>query len=335
MQAKANDITVRIYDPKNDEDVTTCVAINNANWPDEPITFDEWRHFDLVHDAIYFRERYLFELDGIVFAEGVCREPSWMDNSSEHMIVAYRILPAYLAHMNVVYDYVLEKAQARGVKVIWDEMREDKVDRMAQIKARGFGEVMRYPVSVLSLADFDFAPFEGLLEKVTAKGIEIMTLSEIMASSDPDWMRKMYDLECTLAHDVPSPEPFVAPPFEQYEGRKFKKPSFNPDAWRIGVDPKTSSEHSVGKLVAMSYVEVPPAQPHILHTGLTGVLSDYRRMGLATALKIEVIRWAVAANAEAIVTDNEENNPMYELNVQLGFQPKPAWVEFKLELSQE
>jgi hypothetical protein len=32
------------------------------------------------------------------------------------------------------------------------------------------------------------------------------------------------------------------------------------------------------------------------------------------------------------VTDNEENNPMYGLNVQLGFMPTRAWLQFRKEL---
>ena len=58
-------------------------------------------------------------------------------------------------------------------------------------------------------------------------------------------------------------------------------------------------------------------------------------MGIATALKLHAIRFAKKEGIELIETENEENNPMYQLNVQLGFRPLPAWVEFEKTLQEE
>jgi hypothetical protein len=33
-----------------------------------------------------------------------------------------------------------------------------------------------------------------------------------------------------------------------------------------------------------------------------------------------------------IETDNEENNPMYQLNLQLGFAPQPAELDFHKDM---
>jgi hypothetical protein len=35
-----------------------------------------------------------------------------------------------------------------------------------------------------------------------------------------------------------------------------------------------------------------------------------------------------------IETYNEENNPMYALNLALGFKPQPAWLEFEKRLKE-
>ena len=37
----------------------------------------------------------------------------------------------------------------------------------------------------------------------------------------------------------------------------------------------------------------------------------------------------VQLEAETIVTSHEENNPMYTLNLKLGFEPKPAWISYQ------
>ena len=49
----------------------------------------------------------------------------------------------------------------------------------------------------------------------------------------------------------------------------------------------------------------------------------------ATALKLETIRAAREAGVRLIQTDNEENNPMFDLNLKLGFQPQPGYLFFE------
>ena len=68
------------------------------------------------------------------------------------------------------------------------------------------------------------------------------------------------------------------------------------------------------------------------YTGLTGVSRDYRRRGIVTALKVKAIEVAKVDGFETIETSNEENNPMFQLNLQLGYEPAPAWLEFEKKL---
>jgi hypothetical protein len=63
---------------------------------------------------------------------------------------------------------------------------------------------------------------------------------------------------------------------------------------------------------------------HKLNTGLTGVLRSHRRRGIATALKVCAMSFARDYGAIEVDTDNEENNPMLQLNYQLGFRSLPA-----------
>jgi len=71
----------------------------------------------------------------------------------------------------------------------------------------------------------------------------------------------------------------------------------------------------------------------ILETGLTGVDRQYRRRGLATALKCQVIEVAQRLGARRILTSNEENNPMFQLNLRLGFEAQPAEVDWECAIT--
>ena len=46
-------------------------------------------------------------------------------------------------------------------------------------------------------------------------------------------------------------------------------------------------------------------------------------------MKVKGIKFAQTAGIEIIETDNEENNPMLDLNKQLGFEERPAFVNYE------
>jgi GNAT superfamily N-acetyltransferase len=107
---------------------------------------------------------------------------------------------------------------------------------------------------------------------------------------------------------------------EHYVKNVLENPGFMADAYWVALD---GDEY-----VGMSNLWRNLSDPQKLNTGLTGVRRSHRRRGIATALKVRGIKFAQAHGKTAIETGNEEHNPMYQLNLQLGFQPKPAWMDF-------
>ena len=66
-----------------------------------------------------------------------------------------------------------------------------------------------------------------------------------------------------------------------------------------------------------------------IDTGLTGVHRDYRRKGVATALKHTSLIWAKKQGYEWIRTDNASTNKgMLNINIRVGFKFMPAWLIF-------
>jgi len=188
---------------------------------------------------------------------------------------------------------------------------------------RGFKQVLRAPVSYLDLTSFDPAPFAAYPAGVKEQNIEIRPLSEIMLV-EPDWKLKFWELEWELLQDVPTPEPLTKMPLDVFERRTYQSPNFVPEAQHIALDGD--------KWVGMSGLWRSQAVSHMLYTGLTGVVRSHRRRGIAIAMKLRAIDFAARYGATTIETDNEEGNPMFQINLKLGFEPQAAWLDFEKKL---
>ena len=119
---------------------------------------------------------------------------------------------------------------------------------------------------------------------------------------------------------MPTPDPLTRRPFDEWV-KELDHPAFLGGSWFIALD----GDDYVG----MSSTWRDLATSERLHQGLTGVLRPHRRQGVATDLKIRVNEFARDRGARYIITDNEENNPMYAINVQLGFVNMPGLVIFR------
>jgi len=317
--------TIRPFEPSQAE-YEAVVAVNIAAWPDEPNTVENWQYGDQEHNPQYLRQRFVAENEaGQIVAEGICWESAWSHVPGKYGF-GFSLHPAY-ANQGLeeqFYHYMLDFLAQREPKPVYlmTYMREDKTDKVQFLTERGFEAIMRDNVSQAEITDYDYSPFAGVIEKVLASGIELLTLPELQAR-DADWMEKFYDLETTIFKDVPSPDEFTPQPIEEF-AKMFKHPAFLPEGQFIAVDE--------GHWVGLSTLWLNKAEPEKMHVGLTGVRRSHRRRRIATALKLLAFKYAQKRGIKALETENEENNPMYQLNVQLGFKPKPGWVTFRKDL---
>ena len=163
------------------------------------------------------------------------------------------------------------------------------------------------------------------MQRVAASGIKLVSLTELQ-SIDPDWKYKTWALRWPIRQDIPSDEPLTQIPFEQWQTMQLASPAFDPDGYIVAIAPN-------GDYIGYSFIETAAGDPTKLYTGVTGVKREWRRKSVASALKVRIIDYALAYGATRIETDNEENNPMYDLNMRLGFEPLPAWLTFKKVIS--
>ncbi|MEM7535877.1 MAG: GNAT family N-acetyltransferase [Chloroflexota bacterium] len=331
--------TIRPFIP-NDHDYTAVVANRNAARPDHLIILEHLKHSDSVRNPDAQYHRYV-----VVWHEG---DEETIVGDAAHSYAYHAKEPglygvSWIIHPDHDNDEVnalvfshLQTQLARcqpPLRRIITSSREDKPVRVAFLEAQGFDVIMRSAMSQLTVTDFDFAPFADAEERFAQTGIRIVSVSELMnAGGDfsSDWKQKLYTVANEIVQDVPSPEEFTEFPKSEFE-KFLNHPYFCADAWFVALDEGGDDKDYVG----LSFVLVNDAQPEKVETGLTGVVRSHRRRNIATILKLHVIRFAQDRGIKVIETDNEENNPMYQLNLRLGFEPIPASMDFAKEVAAE
>ena len=325
-------MNIRPFNP-TDAEYEALVSVINRAWPQMPFTVEAVRYSHEHRNPQYFHQRVVVEAaSGELVAAADYFEASWAHVPGKYSL-DMDIVPGHeQAVMQPLYDYMLEQLAERdpAPQKLVGFTREDKTAVIDFLTSHGFEQVMREPRSEQDVTKFNFARYAGREAKLAAKGIRIYTLLELQAL-DPDWLTKYYELEWHVDQDIPSPDPATRRPLAQFE-KMFNHPNFRADGHLIAVDEKKGSGPGRGEYVGVSSIWMRPPSTERVGVGVTGIKRSHRRLGIATVLKVRAAAFVRDIGARYIGTENEENNPMYDLNLRLGFQPKPAWLEFAKEL---
>jgi GNAT superfamily N-acetyltransferase len=154
-------------------------------------------------------------------------------------------------------------------------------------------------------------------------GIEIRGLSALL-KGDSNALHKVYELHQRLVQDVPGPAPRTKVDFE---------------SWKDGYSSTNSYYFPEANFMALyqgTYIGLTSLwglrTDKTLYVGMSGVMPEYRRNGLATALKLRSIAFAQALGAHVLMTSNNSGNPMLQLNLKLGFEIYDARLKFVKQL---
>ncbi|MFB9991851.1 GNAT family N-acetyltransferase [Deinococcus oregonensis] len=220
--------------------------------------------------------------------------------------------------------------QALSVRTL---AREDHPLASHFLTRRGFVPGKRFFTSALSLnrAHLDETPFVPTEARLTALGVRVRSLAELREAGTPDLPRRLHALMSEVRQDVPRSEPATPLTFEVFEEAVLNDPGLLPGAYLIAEAPG-------GQWIGQSTLFRSEASLDLL-TGLTGVTRDWRGQGVATVLKLHIVRvaraLAAATEAEGEVflrTDNASDNvPMLAINDRFGFVRDPASISWGLE----
>jgi len=211
-------------------------------------------------------------------------------------------------------DVALAFVREQGATRLAAEVRDNAAEGLRFAERYGFRTDRHIFESRLHLADFDEQRFAGVVGRVEAEGIRFLSLADL---GDTDVARrKLYDINATLARDVPGHDGDFMP-FEQFQKTVCSASWYRPDGEIIAVIGDTW----VG-MAAVGYFQ----NTNSMYNMFTGVDPAWRGRGIALALKLLAIACARRYSAIYISTNNDsENAPMLAVNRRLGYLPEPGY----------
>jgi GNAT superfamily N-acetyltransferase len=308
-------------------DYAVLVALNKASYPDYGETEEEWRHWDKTWDhEKYFKSRVVAEDGGRVVGFGLVNHMRWAFVPTKYRIdVTVHPEQRGRGHGTALYDALIDKVRARDAKAVAAGAKESMADGVRFLTKRGFKEVKRDWESRLFVKGFAFGRFASADARVEKQGIRITTLADEM-QRDPGALQKAFELNEDCRMDIPSVDPPTRHTFDEFRRDDIDAPNAILDAFYIAIDKD-------GRYLGVSNLFRSLDDPTFIWQGITGVRREARGKGIATALKLRTVRYAIDNGIEHIKTWNDvHNKPMLAINEAMGFARQPAWISYEKDL---
>ena len=298
------------------------------------VSHDDKEHVDdmkegwEVRDKSLKRERFLLYDDDTVL--GFLGYAQGRDENHRNCYFNIYLDPEYNGngYRKLLYDRMLKDIKTFDCKRLYADIYEHpNYDQFKKLLLENkFYIGLKIREYSLDLESVDLTEYSSLLKKLDSKGIKFYDSKNEMKDF-PNHYKKLEELGWKFGKDFPMPEGIVhtRQPFDQF--MKFQKLF---EEKRYGIEIVALDED---KYVGATDIHVlPKCDPHKAWTGSLGVLREYRRQGIATALKVKAFEKLKEKGVKQVRTDNEENNPMYKINVALGFTPEPYCYDYQKEI---
>jgi len=172
----------------------------------------------------------------------------------------------------------------------------------------------------------DLTKYQPLIQKLESKGIKLYD-SKYEMKNWPNHYKKLEELCWIYGQDIPMPKGVER---EREPFKEFMKDQANYEKNYYAVEIIAVKNNIYIGSTDLEYY--PKSEPHKAWTGSLGVIKEFRRMGIATALKIIAFQKLIEKEIHEVRTDNEINNPMYKINVDLGFKSVPFSHDYLKEI---
>ncbi len=328
------DFEIRPFHPV-DEEYQACLAVQACYPEDRQDTLEEWKYVDKTARKDALCVRIVLALGGIIIGYGVVADPYWLD-IEDRIQFGHTVHPDHeglVVDRKPIHDhverYVLSLISDRPIKILLTNAREDDQIRVGWLTANGYRAVRRSPSSSLDVATFDFGKWAGCVENVEASGIEFFSRAYLQ-EHDPDWHAKLHEAWVEIKLDATTSNGERPIPVDEFD-KMLNNPVMCPETNLIAVDngSPAASCSGFGPYAGLTFAN--PLLRNATDWGIrfTGIRRAWRHRGIATAIKLKSIAQARDMGCTRMKTSNEENNPMYGINLRLGFESAPAWVEYE------
>ncbi|MEO1267322.1 MAG: GNAT family N-acetyltransferase [Myxococcota bacterium] len=296
-------------------------ALHNRYWPRSPRTVEQIKQEDSQWEAALYRERILlYDGDHRMLGFGSVFQAPWSDIPNKLFIEA--TIDPDLNGTDIEATFfarLMERARHREAISVVSGTYQDRTDRIALIQRYGFEWEATFAKSEQDVTAFPMEQFAPVIERVQQQGITFATEVDLRQRHD-DYVKRAWELAWDVEQDMPSPDPPRQTPLEVFQTWLDTDLRRLPEAAFFALDGD--------RYIGLTTLETLGDDGSVLGVGITGIRRTYRRRGVATALKVMATAFAREYGATSIRTTNEENNPMFGLNIKLGFKPTPAWVSF-------
>lgn len=314
------DFTIRPYDATTD--VPAWVDLFNSIYPENPTTIEQQLDWERVRPPDRVALRLIAEHDQrLVAASGIADKQ--LPDSKEFSFNCWvtqdargQGIGADLVQRSITF------ARDQGVFRVLTYVRDDDSASMRFAERHGFSRLHHSFEVVLELALFDMDRLHELHGFRSDAGV---TLTNLQAWGDTlEHRHALHALMLETLGDVPD-DP-MRDGFEVFSTWLEKK-FFDPSGVQLALDAQ-------GQAVGFSWLMLYPETGQADNWG-TGIRREFRRQGLAWALKLACIGWARDRGAKRIVTGNHEHNEgMRTINQRLGFERQLGTWEMELRLQQ-
>lgn len=310
--------------PSLPSDYAELCSVQTACDPEHPQTPSDLAQADSLADPRVFRNSYVWEAGGRILGYAGYLQFSLMFDPRRF----------------VLYGGVLAEARGRGIGgALLARLMDDLAPRRPRtvgfslwafqeegqrfLAARGYREILRETESCRSLASFDMKPHATAMARLSAQGLRLASLAQL---GDGRALReRVFALDMAVSEDIPMTGALTRPDFGIYAHLHFEHPRFRPELCWLALDgdePVGLTWHWAG------------ARPGEMENCVSGVRRDYRRRGIALALKATALADGRTRGWRSARTRNAMNNTgMLAVNRLLGFEACGAMsiVEKELE----
>jgi RNA polymerase sigma factor (sigma-70 family) len=217
----------------------------------------------------------------------------------------------------LLLDKLTADLRSLDAKSVWHRNYAHLIDVLSFLEERGFVEIIRVRDLRLLVSEAPLASFAPIAAELAARGIHITTLAEEQ-NRDPDALLKLHEFLNAVKADDPNRQPYTPSPFSAAV-QWMEQPFVLPAACFI-------AKHGE-RIVGFTDLILLEPLPGGASCGFTGVARQYRRQGIATALKACAIEYARAHNYSSIrAWAHASQTAALALDLKLGFNESFCYV---------